>query len=99
MLGAARALIGLDSSITGALIGFAALILSLATLTWTITATRKSTTNAETQTLKQDLDELRGQVIQTGRELDECKQGRAELQKQNFELMLEVHQLSKRGVT
>lgn len=85
------------ADVAGALIGLAALVLSLAALTWTIVSSRRSTTNLETQALKRDIDVLKAGAIQTGRELDECKEGKAELMKQNFDLMLEVHSLSKQG--
>lgn len=93
MLGAAR-LLSIDTA--AAALGFAGLILSVSALTWTIVSTRRSTSTSETQNLRREIDELRAEQIQTHRELEECKQGRVDLMKQNFDLMMEVHQLSKR---
>lgn len=83
------------ADVAGALIGLSALLLSLAALTWTILSSKRSTTNLETQGLRHEVDVLKAQAIQTGRELDECKEARTEMMKQNFDLMLEVHSLSR----
>lgn len=48
--------------------------------------------------LEHTVDELKGDNIDLRRQLEECKEGRQELQQQNFYLLQEMHELRKKVV-